>query len=63
MHGFSACMRCGSMRLRGITATEGAVGTGLELNLAHCQDCNWQGMPIEFDDEQAWRKFVESRAA
>jgi hypothetical protein len=61
MRGMKACMRCGSLDLRGIKASEGAVGAGLEFNLAHCRDCDWQGMPIEFEDEASWRAFVEAQ--
>lgn len=62
MRGLSCCLECGSLRLRMITASEGGVGFGTELNLAHCVDCAWQGMPISFEDEAAWRAFVAARA-
>jgi hypothetical protein len=54
-------MRCGSLELRGVKASEGAVGVAF-FDLARCRDCGWQGNPLEFDDEASWREFVAAQA-
>ncbi|MFO1532635.1 MAG: hypothetical protein ABR562_02890 [Thermoplasmatota archaeon] len=61
MRGFTACMRCGSLALRGVKASEGAIGVAF-FDLSKCRDCGWQGNPIEFDDEASWRDFVAAQA-
>ena len=61
MHGFTACMRCGSLELRSPKASEGGIGVAF-FDLSKCRDCGWQGMPLEFDDEASWRDFVAAKA-
>jgi ribosomal protein L40E len=53
-------MRCGSLQLRGVKASEGSIGVAF-FDLAKCRDCGWQGMPLEFDDEASWRAFVQAK--
>jgi transcription initiation factor TFIIIB Brf1 subunit/transcription initiation factor TFIIB len=60
MRGLSACMRCGSLELRSRKASEGAIGVAF-FDESVCRECGWQGMPLEFEDEAAWRAFVQAR--
>ncbi|MES2154470.1 MAG: hypothetical protein V4510_04975 [bacterium] len=61
MHGFSACLRCGSLDLRMVKALDGGGIPGYEFDRSHCKACGWNGLPLEFDDEAAWKQFVEAR--
>lgn len=61
MRGLTACMRCASLELRPLKVLDGGGVPGIQFDLAHCKVCGWQGMPLEFDDEAAWREFVEAR--
>ena len=54
-------MRCGSLELRSVKASEGGIGVAF-FDLSKCRDCGWQGMPIEFEDETSWRAFVAAKA-
>lgn len=60
VHGFTACMECGSLELRMVKASEGGIGVAF-FDLAKCRQCGWQGMPLEFDDEASWRAFVAAK--
>lgn len=61
MRALTACMRCGSLELRGVKASEGAIGVAF-FDLSKCRECGWQGMPLEFEDEASWRAFVSAKA-
>lgn len=61
MRGLTACIRCGSLHLRSPKASEGGVGFAF-FDRALCEECGWQGTPLEFDDEASWRAFVAAQA-
>lgn len=54
----TACMACGSRRLRWARASEGRVGLGHEGPDSVCRDCQNKGPPVEFADEADWHAFA-----
>lgn len=59
--GIPACMRCASRDLHLPGGSDGAVvGVGLELNEWVCLRCGWKGIPVFFDDEEAYSAFRRS---
>ncbi|MGB0651584.1 MAG: hypothetical protein ACPGQL_00145 [Thermoplasmatota archaeon] len=52
------CLRCGSLKLRPLTLSDGLFADGGELFKWVCDDCHWQGTPIEFDRESDYKAFV-----
>lgn len=58
-----ACVRCGSIRLDFTPGNGQAVltriGLGPVAGIALCRDCGNLGGPIEFEDEDEYRRFLE----
>ncbi len=55
-----ACPNCGSRRI-----FQGRMGDGVLTGYTSrnvCRDCNYQGMPIIFDSEKEYKKFLESKS-
>jgi len=53
----NACPKCGSRNI-----SQGALGEGIltgYVNRDVCKDCGYQGMPIVFDSEEEYKKFLE----
>lgn len=53
----NACPKCGSRNIFQGTLGEGVL-TGY-VNKDVCKDCGYQGMPIIFDSEEEYKKFLE----
>ena len=54
-----ACPNCGSRKIY-----QGRMGDGVLTGYTTrdvCRDCGYQGMPIIFDSEQDYKKFLESK--
>jgi hypothetical protein len=60
MRPLAACIRCGSLRLRALKASEGGLGVAF-FERSKCRDCGWQGTPFEFPDEASWKAFAGTR--
>ena len=59
----SACQRCGGAELRMPGVRDAVlVGLGQDLSRMACVDCGLVAVPLEFDDEAAWRAYVAARA-
>jgi len=55
-----SCPRCGSLRIRAFALREGGVPGASEMSgLYYCDKCKKRVMPIEFDDEKEYKKFVK----
>ena len=55
-----ACPNCGSRRI-----FQGRMGDGVLTGYTSrnvCRDCNYQGMPIIFDSEKEYNKFLDSKS-
>jgi hypothetical protein len=53
-----ACLRCGSKRLDIADMCDG-ITPGIDWSTMVCRDCNWQGMPLEFETENAYQRFLK----
>lgn len=53
-----ACLRCGSTNLK-LAGMRDGITPGIEWSTTVCKDCQWQGIPLEFETEKAYRKFLE----
>ena len=54
----TACPNCGSKRIY-----QGTMGDGVLTGYTYrqvCRDCGYQGMPIIFDSEEEYKKFLEN---
>lgn len=54
----TACPNCGSKRIY-----QGTMGDGVLTGYTYrevCKDCGYQGMPIIFDSEEEYKKFLEN---
>jgi len=57
-----ACSRCGSLRIRTFSLLEGGVPGASELaGMYYCERCKKRVMPIVFDDEKAYRRFLKEK--
>lgn len=55
-----ACPRCGSLRIKSFSLREGGVPGASEVSgMYYCEKCKKKVMPIVFDDEKAYRKFLK----
>ena len=55
-----ACPKCGSRRIFQGRLGEGVLTGYTSRNV--CRDCGYQGMPIIFDSEKEYKKFLESKS-
>lgn len=53
-----ACLRCGSKRLDIAHMCDG-ITPGIDWSTMVCRDCNWQGIPLEFETEKAYQNFLK----
>lgn len=61
---FSACPRCAFLGVRMAGLGDGLWPGGGETGGRFvCPRCDWQGLPVEFDDADAYGKFVEALRA
>ncbi|NYZ79452.1 hypothetical protein H0N99_04875 [Candidatus Micrarchaeota archaeon] len=55
-----ACPRCGSLRIRAFSLREGGVPGASEMSgMYYCERCKKKAMPIIFDDEKEYKKFIK----
>ncbi len=55
----TACIACGSKNIRSGTIGDGVLpGYTDGLNMYVCNDCNHRGMPIVFDSDEEYQKFL-----
>ena len=54
----SACLRCGSVRMRPLTL-EAGLAFGSETLAWVCARCHWRGQPLAFDSVTSYRAFVK----
>ena len=55
-----ACPKCGSRKIY-----QGRMGDGVLTGYTTrdvCRDCGYQGMPIIFDSEEDYKKFLKSKS-
>jgi len=56
-----ACPRCGSRDI-----STGTMGSGVTFGVTSwnftCKNCNYRGQPLEFDNEEAYNKFLKGLA-
>lgn len=56
-----ACISCGSRNIRSGTISDGVLPGYTDALAAYvCEDCNHQGIPIVFDSEEEYEKFLEA---
>ncbi|MEA3458569.1 MAG: hypothetical protein U9R21_07825 [Candidatus Thermoplasmatota archaeon] len=53
-----ACPQCGSRNIRQGTIRDGELGGYTTRDV--CKNCGYIGMPIIFDSEEAYKKFLEA---
>ena len=53
-----ACPKCGSRKIFHGRLKEGALSGYTPKEV--CRDCGYQGMPLIFDDVEAYKKFLEA---
>jgi hypothetical protein len=53
-----ACLRCGSKNLD-IADMRDGITPGIDWSTMVCRDCNWQGIPLEFETENAYQNFLK----
>ena len=53
-----ACPRCGSRNIRQGTIRDGELGGYTTRDV--CKNCGYIGIPIIFDSEEAYEKFLEA---
>lgn len=58
-----ACLRCGSLDLAMPGAADGVSYEGGQLLASTCRGCGLTGPPMLFEDQAAWQRFREERAA
>jgi hypothetical protein len=54
----TACPRCGSKNLD-IADMRDGITPGIDWNTNVCRDCDWQGIPLEFETENYYQKFLK----
>jgi nitrate reductase NapE component len=54
----TACPRCGSKNLD-IADMRDGITPGIDWSTMVCRDCDWQGIPLEFETENAYQKFLK----
>jgi hypothetical protein len=55
----SACISCGSKNIRSGTISDGVLpGYTDGLVTYVCDDCNHRGIPVEFETEEEYQKFL-----
>jgi len=54
----TACPRCGSKNLD-IADMRDGITPGIDWSTMVCRDCNWQGIPLEFETENNYQKFLK----
>ena len=52
----TACPRCGSKNLDIADMSDG-ITPGIDWSTNVCRDCDWQGIPLEFETENDYQKF------
>lgn len=55
----TACLRCGSRNLD-IAKMRDGISPGIDWSTMVCRDCDWQGIPLEFETENDYQKFLKS---
>ncbi len=53
-----ACLRCGSKNLD-IADMRDGITPGIDWSTMVCRECNWQGIPLEFETEGAYQNFLK----
>jgi len=53
-----ACLRCGSKSLD-IADMRDGITPGIDWSTMVCRECNWQGIPLEFETENAYQNFLK----
>jgi hypothetical protein len=53
-----ACLRCGSRNLD-IADMRDGITPGIDWSTMVCRDCNWQGIPLEFETDRAYQQFLQ----
>ena len=53
----TACPRCGSKNLD-IADMRDGISPGIDWSTNVCRDCDWQGIPLEFETENNYQKFL-----
>jgi len=53
----TACLRCGSKNLD-IADMRDGITPGIDWSTNVCRDCDWQGIPLEFETENNYQKFL-----
>jgi hypothetical protein len=57
-----ACPRCGSLEVRAPSLREGGIPGSSEIaGVYFCKKCKKKIMPIIFDSENAYRKFLKGK--
>ena len=55
----SACISCGSKNIRSGTISDGVLpGYTDGLVTYVCKDCNHRGIPVEFENDEEYQKFL-----
>ena len=54
----TACLRCGSKNLDIADMSDG-ITPGIDWSTNVCRDCQWQGIPLEFETENDYQKFLK----
>jgi hypothetical protein len=54
----TACLRCGSKNLD-IADMRDGITPGIDWSTMVCRDCNWKGIPLEFETEKAYQNFLK----
>jgi hypothetical protein len=54
----TACPRCGSKNLD-IADMRDGITPGIDWSTTVCRDCDWQGIPLEFETENYYQKFLQ----
>ena len=55
-----ACPNCGSRKIFQVRMGDGVLTGYTSKNV--CRDCNYQGMPIIFDSEKEYKKFLDIKS-
>lgn len=58
-----ACPRCASLKMRPPTVQDGMALLGDETRFYVCGECDFRGMPLLFDDKEAYQAFRDRDAA
>ncbi len=53
----TACPRCGSKNLD-IADMRDGISPGIDWSTNVCRNCDWQGIPLEFETENNYQKFL-----